>query len=153
MSESSGSHNNNNVEILEMLRNAKTVAVVGISDKSERSSYGVAEYLSRFYTIIPVNPNLKSWLGLKCYPSLQAVPAEVQIDLVDIFRKSEDVGEVVDDAIARSNAIAQASKIKYIWMQQGIINTEAAERAQKAGMKVVMDACIAVLHSTLVQSS
>ncbi|MCB0317386.1 MAG: CoA-binding protein [Bdellovibrionales bacterium] len=133
----------NNLEAIyeEMLSKSKTIAVVGISDKSERSSYGVAEYLSKFYNIIPINPNLTEWNGIQVYPSLDAVPRECKIDLIDVFRKSEYVSEVVDQAIN--------NKIPYIWMQLGVINQDEAERAESAGIKVVMDVCIAVIHNLL----
>ena len=131
-------------EIREILGNSKTIAVVGISDKPHRSSFGVAEYLSQYYTVIPINPNLKEWQGRTCYPSILAVPDDLKIDLVDIFRKSSEVPELVDQALERG--------VPYIWMQQGVIDFAAAEKARAAGCKVVMDACTAVGHATVIRS-
>ncbi len=125
--------------MLEMLRQSKTIAVVGISDRQDRPSFQVAQYLARHYEIIPVNPKLETWLGRKCYPSLSAIPTNVQIDLVDIFRRSEDVLPVVEEAVARG--------AKYIWLQQGIANPQAAELAKKAGIGIIMDACLLVEHA------
>ena len=125
----------------EMLTKSKTIAVIGISDKPERSSYGVAEYLTRHYEIIPINPKLEEWQGRPAYPSLAAVPEDIQIDMANIFRRSEFVDEVVDQVMER--------KIPYVWMQLGVINEDAAERAESAGSKVVMDVCIAVVHNLL----
>ncbi|MEZ4753617.1 MAG: CoA-binding protein [Bdellovibrionota bacterium] len=125
----------------EMLTKSKTIAVVGLSDKPERSSFGVAEYLDGYYEIIPINPNLEQWQGKKVYHSLAEVPEDIKIDLVDVFRRSEFVAEVVDQAIAR--------KIPYLWLQLGVINDEEAERAEGSGIRVVMDACIAVVHNML----
>lgn len=118
-----------------ILHQTKTIAVVGISDKPERSSYGVAEYLMQHYTVIPVNPNLKEWKGMPCYPHLTAIPSKV--DLVDIFRRSEEVMPIVEEAIALH--------IPALWMQLGVINEEAARKAQVAGIKVIMDSCLAVV--------
>ena len=123
----------------EIARSAKIIAVVGISDKPARSSFEVADYLSRHAKILPVNPTLKTWKTLHCYASLTEVPGDVPIDIVDIFRRSEDVPAVVEDAITHGN-------VKCIWMQQGIVNEEAARRARESGMIVVMDACLAVVH-------
>ncbi len=117
-----------------LLRSAKTIAVVGLSSKYERPSNGVAQYLqSSGYRIIPVNPNETQVLGEKSYARLEDVPEK--IDIVDIFRRSELVPEVVDAAI-RMGARA-------VWMQQGVINEPAAESARKAGLFVIMDHCIA----------
>ncbi len=114
----------------EQLRNSRTIAVVGLSDNPERLSHRVAKYLQdQGYRIIPVNPNLEEVLGERCYPELKAVPEP--IDMVDIFRRSELVTPVVDQAIE--------VKAKYIWMQDGVINHEAAAQAEAAGIPVVMD--------------
>jgi predicted CoA-binding protein len=123
----------------EIALKARVIAVVGISDKPDRSSYEVAQYLAKHSEIIPVNPNLKEWQGRRCFQSLLEIPSTTIIDIVDVFRRSEDVPAVVDDAISRGN-------IKCIWMQQGIVNEVAAEKARAAGMMVVMDACLAVVH-------
>jgi predicted CoA-binding protein len=122
-------------EIKDTLNRSKAVAVVGISPKEDRPSYIVAAYLkSKGYRIIPVRPEGEEILGEKVYPSLMQIPKEIEIDVVDIFRKSEDVPPVVDEAIQR--------KAKVVWMQEGIINKEAGTKAEKAGLKVVMDRCM-----------
>ena len=125
----------------EMLSKSKVIAVVGISNKAERSSYGVAEYLTRHYEIIPVNPMIEEWQGRKAYPSLEAIPEDIKIDMANVFRRSELVDEVIDQVIER--------KIPYVWMQLGVINQDAAERAEASGSKAVMDSCIAVVHNLL----
>jgi uncharacterized protein len=122
-------------EIKDILSNCRTVAVVGISPKPDRPSYVVASYLqSRGYRIVPVRPDGETLLEEKVYRSLLEIPEEIEIDIVDIFRKSEDVPPVVDEAILR--------KAKVVWMQEGVINPQAGDKAQKAGLKVVMDRCI-----------
>jgi hypothetical protein len=121
-------------KITELLASAKTVAVVGLSSKPYRASFGVAEDLQQSgYRIIPVNPNETEVLGEKCYARLEDVPEK--IDIVDIFRRSELVSEVVDAAI-RIGARA-------VWMQQGVEDEASAARARKAGLFVIMDRCIA----------
>lgn len=123
--------------IADILKRAKTIAVVGLSDNPLRPSHGVAAYLqSHGYHIIPVNPEIKSSLGEKSYPSLRDVPGK--IDIVDIFRRPEFVEEVVDQAIEL--------KIPAVWMQEEVIHEKAAEKARKAGMFVVMDRCILLEH-------
>ena len=120
----------------------RTVAVVGLSDKVTRPSFGVARYLrDRGVRIVPVNPRLagSTVLGELVYGSLLDIPRDIEVDIVDIFRRSELVPPVVEDAIARGDA-------KAIWMQQGVVNEEATARARAAGMTVVMDACLAVQH-------
>jgi predicted CoA-binding protein len=121
-----------------LLASSKTIAVVGLSSKAHRPSFGVAKYLqSSGYRIFPVNPNESSILGEKCYARLEDIPEK--IDIVDIFRRSELVPEIVEEAI-RIGA-------KAIWMQQGVIHEAAAERARQAGLFVAMDLCIAIeLH-------
>jgi predicted CoA-binding protein len=124
-------------EIKEILTSYKTIAVVGISNKPERDSYIVAEYLlNQGYKIIPVNPNIDTVLGLKAYPDLISIPEDIEI--VDIFRRPEFVDEIVDQAIEK--------EAKVVWMQLGVINESAAEKARKAGLKVVMNKCIKVEH-------
>jgi len=123
--------------IAELLRSAKTIAVVGLSSKRMRPSFGVSEYMqSRGYRIIPVNPREKEVLGEKAYARLEDVSEHV--DIVDIFRRSEFVPEIVEAAI-RIGASA-------VWMQEGVVHQEAAERARKAGLAVVMDRCILKEH-------
>src|SRR6266478_10130045 len=123
--------------IFDILTRYKTIAVVGLSSNPARPSHGVAEYLqSAGYQIIPVNPNETDVLGEPSYSSLDEVPQKIEI--VDIFRRPEEVPPVVDAAI-RAGA-------KVIWMQQGIANETAAEKARAAGLTVVMDACILIEH-------
>ena len=130
--------------ISEILHSARTIAVVGLSNKRFRPSYGVSEYLKRVgYRIIPVNPLEDEVLGEKSYPDLDSVP--VPVDVVDIFRRSEFVPEIVEAAI-RNGA-------KAIWMQEGVIHDEAARRAEAAGLTVVMDHCILKEHRRLAQAS
>ena len=121
----------------EILKTYTTIAVVGLSSNPERPSYGVTEYMQKAgYKIIPVNPNERQVLGEKSYARLEDVPEKIEI--VDIFRRPEDVPPVVESAI-RTGA-------KVIWMQLGIENAEAAEKARAAGMTVVEDACMFVEH-------
>ena len=121
-----------------ILNECRTIAVVGLSSNPMRPSYDVARYLQRQgYRIIPVNPNESEVLGERAYPSLEKVPDK--FDLVDIFRRSEEAGEHVDEAI-RLGA-------KGVWMQDGVIDQAAAERALKAGLLVVMDNCILREHA------
>ena len=121
----------------DILRSARTIAVVGLSGKRFRPSYGVAEYLQRAgYRIIPVNPADTAVLGEKCYASLDDVPDAV--DIVDIFRRSEYVPEIVEQAIRKG--------AKGIWMQEGVIHEDAARRAESAGLTVIMDRCILKEH-------
>ena len=127
-------------QISEILRMGRTIAVVGLSAKRYRPSYGVAEYMQRAgYRIIPVNPHETEVLGEKCYPDLESVPEP--IDIVDIFRRSEFVPEIVEAAIRKG--------AKAIWMQEGVIHEEAARRAKEAGLAVVMDRCILKDHRRL----
>ena len=127
--------------IYELLLRAKTIAVVGLSDSPMRPSHGVSAYMQAVgYEIIPVNPRIAAALGEKAYPSLLEVPLEVRkrIDLVDVFRRPEYVDEIVEQAIQL--------KIPAIWMQEGVVNERAAEKARKAGMFVVMDRCVLKEH-------
>lgn len=123
-----------------ILREAKTVAVVGISDKEERDSHKVAKYLKDHgYRIIPVNPKLKEVLGEPCYPDLRSVPDH--IDVVDVFRSIDAIPGIVDEAIA-----AGADSI---WMQLGLSHDGAAEKARQAGLRVVMNKCMKIEHARL----
>jgi predicted CoA-binding protein len=127
-------------EIRDILQNASTIAIVGLSPKMERPSNMVAEYLiNAGITIIPVNPGHNTLIGLKCYPDLLSIPQK--IDIVDIFRKSDDVLPIVKQAIEIGAST--------VWMQQGIVNLEAAEIAGKNNLKVIMDRCIKVDHASL----
>ena len=123
--------------IRDLLLRAKTIAVVGLSDNPLRPSHGVSAYMqAQGYKIIPVNPTIQEALGEKSYPSLLDI--KVRIDIVNIFRRPEFVGEVVDQAIQL--------KVPAVWMQEGVINRRAAEKAQKTGIFVVMDLCILKEH-------
>jgi len=121
-----------------ILESARTIAVVGLSPDPRRPSHGVARYLQRVgYRIIPINPKVDEVLGERAYPSLRDVADPV--DVVDVFRRSEFVGPIVDDAIAmRAHAV---------WLQDGVIDRLAAERARKAGLDVVMDDCMMRRHA------
>jgi hypothetical protein len=124
-------------EIKALLTSAKTIAVVGLSSNPDRPSYGIAKYLqSHGYKVIPVNPSETEVLGEKSYASLRNIPEKV--DIVDVFRKSDAVPAITDDAIAiGANAL---------WLQVGIVNEEAAAKARAAGLNVVQNQCIAVDH-------
>ena len=123
-----------------LLKNARTVAVVGASSKSHRASYDIVRYLKEHgYTVWPVNPRETEILGLKVYPDLASLPSAP--DIVDIFRKSEDIPPVVDEAVAAG--------AKAVWMQLGLTSEAGAETARAAGLEVVMDKCIKVEHAKL----
>jgi predicted CoA-binding protein len=123
--------------IPDLLRSARTIAVVGLSNRRMRPSYGVSEYMQQAgYRVIPVNPNETEVLNEQAYPDLDSVPE--RIDIVDIFRRAEFVPEIVDAAI-RVGAGA-------VWMQEGIVHEAAAEKARRAGLAVVMDRCILKEH-------
>lgn len=125
---------------IEILRQWKNIAVVGLSPKRFRPSYGVSEYMqAQGYRIIPVNPGHSEILGEKCYRRLEDIPEPVEI--VNIFRRSEEVGPVVDSAIQIG--------AKAVWMQEGIEHEEAAAKARAAGLEVVMDRCILKEHRRL----
>lgn len=124
-------------QIGEVLAKAKNIAVVGLSSSPLRPSYGVAAYMqSNGYKIIPVNPTINGALGEKAYPSLSAVPEK--IDIVNVFRRPDAVMEVVDEAIRL--------KVPVLWMQEDVVNEEAAEKARAAGITVMMDRCILKEH-------
>ena len=124
----------------EILENSKVIAIVGLSDKKDRPSFRVGRFLkARGYSVIPVNPNYETVLDLKSYPSLSHIPEE--LDIVVIFRRSEAVGPIVDEAIQR--------KVPVVWMQEGVINREAAQKAKDAGLEVVMDRCIYETYNKL----
>jgi len=122
-------------EVISLAKNPGTIAIVGASPKPERPSHQVMAYLlGQGLRVIPVNPGQEEILGEKCYPSLKAIPEEIAIDTVVIFRRPEYVPPIVEEAIARG--------AKVIWMQEGVINEEAARLAQEAGLQVVMNLCI-----------
>jgi predicted CoA-binding protein len=123
-----------------ILRENKTIAVVGLSANWWRPSYFAAKYMQEHgYRIIPVNPAYGEVLGEKCYPTLKDIPEKV--DIVDCFRKSEEIGPIADEAIAIG--------AKVLWMQLGVINEQAAEQARRAGLEVVMDRCVKIEHARL----
>jgi predicted CoA-binding protein len=137
---------NNPAVIDEMLRTAKTVAVVGMSDKSWRASNHIGSYLaSNGFRVLPVNPALKEVLGLTCYPDLESAQAAAHeqtgagIDLVDVFRASEHVPAIVNDVISLG--------IPYLWLQDDVIHDEAVARARAAGVKCVQNDCIFREHA------
>jgi len=128
---------NANDEIGNLLKRSKNIAVVGLSDSPLRPSYGVSAYMqSQGYKIIPVNPTIRGALGEKAVPTLGDV--QEKIDIVDVFRRSEYVAELVDEAIRM--------KVPALWLQEGVVDEAAAEKARKAGIQVVMDRCILKEH-------
>ncbi len=138
--------------IEEMLRTARTIAVLGMSDKTWRASHNIGRYLAgKGYRVLPVNPSLESILEMKCYPDLDSAMAAAResgdggIDLVDVFRASEHVPAIVDDVIRLG--------IPYLWLQDGVIHHEAVARAREAGVKCVQNDCIFREHAHLVVSS
>lgn len=134
---------NSEKEMKEILVSAKTIAAVGLSSNPAKESFGIAQYLKdQGYRIIPVNPAATVIMGEKAYPDLSSVPE--QVDVVQVFRKPEDVPPVVDEAIK--------IRAKVVWMQEGIVNEEAAQKARDAGLKVVMDACMRSAHRRLLRA-
>jgi predicted CoA-binding protein len=130
-------------EISGVLGSARTIAVVGCSPDESRPSHAIAKYLLRAgFDVIPVNPAHGEILGRRCYPSLTAIPAAVAVDVVDVFRRSETVGSVADEAIARG--------ARFFWMQDGVVNEQAAARLVAAGIGVAMDRCIYRDHVSVV---
>ena len=132
--------NPSDAEVKQLLEKYRRIAVVGLSDRPDRPSYGVAEYLrDAGYTIAPVNPQIDAWEGLPSARSLGALDPPVEI--VDVFRRPEHVPDVVDDAIAAG--------AKVIWLQLGIVNEAAAQKARDAGLTVIQDRCLKVEHRRL----
>ena len=130
--------NPSNDEIKDILKNSKTIAVVGLSKDPNKTSYSVALYLKQSgYKIIPVNPSGGEILGEKVYTNLKDIPEK--IDIVNVFRKPEAIAEVIDEAIE--------VKPDIIWLQLGLCNNEAAQKAREKGIKVVMNKCIKIEHS------
>ena len=129
-------------ELRTLLQRARTIAVVGLSLKPIRPSHSVARYLQRSgYRIVPINPRHDTILGEQSYPSLTAAAQDHTLDIVDVFRRSEFAGAVVDEAIA--------IRPQLIWLQQGVVDRAAQARAAAAGIPFVMDRCLAVEHSLL----
>lgn len=132
---------NNDQMMKELLLSSKTIASVGLSSNQQKESYGIALYLKeQGYRIIPVNPTANEIFGEKAYPDLSSIPEKV--DIVQVFRKPEDVPPVVDEAIKIG--------AKAVWMQEGITHEESAQKARDAGLQVVMDACMRGTHRRLV---
>ncbi len=139
----------NRTNIEQVLKRYKTVAVVGLSKNPEKASYQVAEYLQKQgYRIVPINPTADEILGQKVYNSLLETPPEIQktIEVVDIFRPSGDVPPIIDQAIKLKR---QYGKLYVVWMQLGITNEQAAEKAQKAELTVIMNKCMMMEHGRL----
>lgn len=138
-------------EIKEILEKYRTLAVVGLSHEKTKYSHTVAEYLKgKGYRIIPINPFDEEILGEKCYKSLLEIPEELQkqVEIVDIFRPSDKVMPVVDEAVKIKN---KHSNLKVVWMQLGIINEEAARKAEASGLRVVMNKCMMIEHGRLIE--
>lgn len=122
-------------QIKEILRNARTIAVVGASDDPSRDSHSITKFLiDEGYEVFPVNPKYRSILGVPCYADLKSIPQK--IDIVDVFRRPDAVLPVVEEAIAAG--------AKTLWLQLGVVNEEAASLAEQQGLQVVMDHCIAI---------
>jgi len=127
-----------------ILKGFHVVAVVGLSANKERPSYGVSDYLKKHgYKVIPVNPNEDTILGERCYASLTLI--DEQVDIVDIFRRSEEADTIVDEAIKIG--------AKVVWMQEGVVNEQAAKRARGAGLEVIMDMCMMKEHRKMTKKS
>lgn len=127
------------MDMTKIFEEAKTIAIVGMSDNPARASNEVGRYLMDYYEVIPVNPNCREILGKKCYPDLQSIP--VEIDMVDVFQRSENVPPFVDPAIAIG--------VRVFWMQLGIENADAARRLEAAGIIVVQNMCTKIEHARL----
>jgi predicted CoA-binding protein len=126
--------------IKEILEEARTIAIIGISDDPSRPSNEIARYLiENGYHVVGVNPSLEEVLGALCYPSLKAIPEPV--DVVDVFRKPDALESIVEDVIRL--------EIPYLWLQEGVVNPDAALRAKSAGIKVIMDHCMKKEHTRL----
>jgi len=128
------------LDLAKLLRETKTIAVAGLSSNSSRPSHRVASYLQeQGYRIVPVNPNCREVLGEKAFPSLLQIPKEIRIDLVNVFRRPDAVVPVVEEAIQIG--------ARGVWMQEGVIHSEAAQMAERAGLWVVMDRCLMIEHN------
>ena len=135
--------NSNDNEIKKILENTKIIAVVGCSPKEDKASHIVAKYLKNTgYKIIPIYPKEDEILGEKVYRSLEEIPTNIKIDMVDIFRKPDVIGHVVDAAITRGD-------VQYVWTQLGLVNNEAAQKARDAGLEVVQNKCTKIEHKNL----
>jgi predicted CoA-binding protein len=133
---------NDPAEIARALKTARTIAVVGCSPNETRPSHAIASYLlSAGFDVIPVNPGHTEILGLRCYPDLASIPKDVRIDIVDVFRRSEFVSSIAEEALERGTG--------FFWMQDGVIDAEAARRLAAAGIPVAMNRCIYRDHAAL----
>jgi uncharacterized protein len=125
--------------VLQLLKTAKTIAVVGLTDDTSKPSYRVSTYLqSKGYRVVPINPKLSEVLGEKAYPSLNEASKVEEIDIVDVFRRADAVPAIVDEVLAL--------KLPALWLQETVVHEEAAEKARHAGVVVVMDKCIMKEH-------
>ncbi|HET7236313.1 MAG TPA: CoA-binding protein [Actinomycetota bacterium] len=130
------------VELLSLLGDARTIAVVGLSSKPHRDSYDVARYLqTKGYRIVPINPKETEVLGERAYPTLDDVPSDVEIDVVDVFRRAEDTPPIAEAAVRRG--------AKVLWLQAGIVNEDARRIAEAAGLTVIMGVCIRTTRKRL----
>lgn len=124
----------------QILQNSKTIAIIGLSDKPDRPSYQVAKYfLSQGFTIILVNPNIESFFGIKSYPNFLSIPSTIQIDIVDIFRRSEEILPIIKEII-------HSQQKPVIWLQEGISHSEAENIAKKNGLEVISGICLMKAH-------
>ncbi len=129
-------------KIRRALEEAETIAVVGCSPDPSRASHAIARYLlGEGYRVVPVNPSQSEILGQPCYASLSEIPADVRVDIVDIFRRSEHVGPIADQAIARG--------VAFVFLQLGVVDSDSARRLEERGIGVAMDRCILVEHERL----
>jgi predicted CoA-binding protein len=127
--------------LTEIFASSRRIAVVGLSPDLSKASYGVAQYLSQYYEVVPVNPNYEDIEGVRCYPSVASIPGPV--DLIDVFQRSERVPDFVDDALAAGSP--------YFWMQLGIRNAAARTALEAKGVQVVDDLCTKVEHARLLR--
>ena len=127
--------------LTEIFASSRRIAMVGLSPDPSKASYGVAQYLSQYYEVVPVNPNYEDIEGVRCYPSVTSIP--VLVDLIDVFQRSERVPDFVDDALAAGSP--------YFWMQLGIRNAAARAALEAKGVQVVDDLCIKVEHARLLR--
>ena len=129
------------VLLTEIFASSRRIAVVGLSPDPSKASYGVAQYLSQYYEVVPVNPNYEDIEGVPCYPTVASIPRPV--DLIDVFQRSERVPDFVDDALAAGSP--------YFWMQLGIRNAPARAALEAKGVQVVDDLCTKVEHARLLR--
>ena len=136
--------NSNQNEIKQILEETKTIAIIGCSPNPEKASNRVAKYLQDVgYKIIPIYPKEEKILGEKVYKSLAEIPGDIEIDMVDIFRKSNVIASVIDEVLKRKD-------VKCVWTQLGLVNNEAAEKARNAGLHVVQNYCTKIEHANLI---